>query len=206
MPTGYTADVEDGKITTLEEYALKCARAFGACVTMRDMDLSIPAPKKIEPDTEYYDNRLKEAKKEFKKLQKMNDKQVAVMAAIEYKSELKSSKESHAERKIQYDRYVKMKELVQVWEVCAELSGLKAFMLSQLNDSMKWAEPEEYAPPRELTGSEWHARELKRARESIEYAAKHIEDEIERTKSRNEWLALLHSALSVPAPKKRKTK
>ena len=36
MPTGYTADIQDGKITTLREYALSCARAFGALIMMRD--------------------------------------------------------------------------------------------------------------------------------------------------------------------------
>lgn len=29
MPTGYTADLVDGKMNTVEEYAKLCMRAFG---------------------------------------------------------------------------------------------------------------------------------------------------------------------------------
>jgi hypothetical protein len=36
MPTGYTAGVADGTITEFREYALLCARAFGACIMLRD--------------------------------------------------------------------------------------------------------------------------------------------------------------------------
>ena len=34
MPTGYTADIKDG--ISFQTYALNCARAFGACVMLRD--------------------------------------------------------------------------------------------------------------------------------------------------------------------------
>jgi hypothetical protein len=34
MPTGYTADIKDG--IDFKTYAMNCARAFGACVMLRD--------------------------------------------------------------------------------------------------------------------------------------------------------------------------
>src|SRR5438309_7441629 len=44
MPTGYTADVGNGKVTDFATFALTCARGFGALITMRDdpMDAEIP--------------------------------------------------------------------------------------------------------------------------------------------------------------------
>jgi hypothetical protein len=34
MPTGYTADIKNG--ISFKTFAMNCARAFGACVTLRD--------------------------------------------------------------------------------------------------------------------------------------------------------------------------
>ena len=65
MPTGYTEDIYNGKDVTFKDFALKCARAFGACVHQRDDDANDP-PKLREPNTGYYEERLKKAKA-FKK-------------------------------------------------------------------------------------------------------------------------------------------
>ena len=43
MPTGYTAIIEDDPNCTFEQYLMRCARAFGATVTMRDDPLDKPA-------------------------------------------------------------------------------------------------------------------------------------------------------------------
>jgi len=41
MPTGYTAEIYEGeKEVTFEKFALTCARAFGACITIRDEPMS----------------------------------------------------------------------------------------------------------------------------------------------------------------------
>ena len=58
MPTGYTCHIEDGTVTTLRQYALTCARAFGACASMRDEPLTVLPPSKVEPDTRYCDGPL----------------------------------------------------------------------------------------------------------------------------------------------------
>lgn len=61
MPTGYTAAVCDGKITEFPAFALQCARAFGALITMRDDAMNAPIPEEIKPDTSYYDKNISEA-------------------------------------------------------------------------------------------------------------------------------------------------
>lgn len=55
MPTGYTAEILDGKVTTATEFAAKCARAF--MVNMRDepWDSSLVMPKRYDS---YYAEEL----------------------------------------------------------------------------------------------------------------------------------------------------
>lgn len=44
MPTGYTAFIEDGDITTGREFLLLCSRNFGVAIDVRDEPLSVPTP------------------------------------------------------------------------------------------------------------------------------------------------------------------
>lgn len=53
MPTGYTYPVAEEKVDTLAEFALQCARAFGACVTMRDEPSNKPIPEEFKPSLHY---------------------------------------------------------------------------------------------------------------------------------------------------------
>lgn len=59
MPTGYTVGIADGKITTFEQYAMTCARAFGALVMMRDDPFDAPIPEEIKV-ADYYVTNAKE--------------------------------------------------------------------------------------------------------------------------------------------------
>ena len=43
MPTGYTAFIEDGDITTGREFLLLCSRNFGVAIDVRDEPLSVPS-------------------------------------------------------------------------------------------------------------------------------------------------------------------
>ena len=45
MPTGYTSGVATGEIKDFKTYALQCARAFGACIMLRDEPMSDEIPK-----------------------------------------------------------------------------------------------------------------------------------------------------------------
>ncbi len=54
MPTGYTHLIEEG--CNLEEFVWACARAFGACVMMRDDSVDKPVPEKFEPSDSVTDD------------------------------------------------------------------------------------------------------------------------------------------------------
>ena len=66
MPTGYTAMLTEEKEITFEDFALKCARAFGALIEMRDESLDAKIPEEFKV-TEYHTVELNRA------IEKLND-------------------------------------------------------------------------------------------------------------------------------------
>ena len=59
MPTGYTAGVATGEIKDFKTYALQCARAFGACIMLRDEPMSDEIPE-FKP-SDHYEKSLAKA-------------------------------------------------------------------------------------------------------------------------------------------------
>lgn len=53
MPTGYTAYIKDGDITTGKDFLKLCLRNFGIAINMRDEPLSKPVSTQFEPDPYY---------------------------------------------------------------------------------------------------------------------------------------------------------
>ena len=69
MPTGYTAAIKDG--ISFNEYALSCARAFGALIMMRDEPADAPIPDEFKP-SDYHFKKIEEAKAELARLRAMS--------------------------------------------------------------------------------------------------------------------------------------
>ena len=53
MPTGYTAELIE-KGMEFNDFVLTCARAFGACIELRDRKLA-PAPRTIPSNGNYHE-------------------------------------------------------------------------------------------------------------------------------------------------------
>jgi hypothetical protein len=65
MPTGYTCIIEDKPDVTFAEYVWRCARAFGALLSMREDSLDAPIPDELKSeDTDYYKTAYEKAKQE----------------------------------------------------------------------------------------------------------------------------------------------
>lgn len=97
MPTGYTASVQDGKITEFRDFAMQCARAFGATITMRDDPSDAPIPEAFEPEN-YNAKRLIEAQEEIARLNAMTDDEKAA-------KEIREAREEERRRSKAYDRW-----------------------------------------------------------------------------------------------------
>jgi hypothetical protein len=65
MPTGYTAAIKDG--ISFQQFAMACARAFGALVMMRDEPSSAPIPD-FQPSN-FHVEHLELARAELARLQ-----------------------------------------------------------------------------------------------------------------------------------------
>jgi hypothetical protein len=190
MPTGYTADVGEGKITTLRQFALRCARGMGACVTMRDDPFDAAIPDKFKPDLSYHQRERDAAKALLEQVEALSAAECEARAEASYAEQLAYHEKYEAEKNIVNDRYRNMLAAVRDWETEAE--GIKDFMIQQLEISIS-----DYSsmPPKRLTGDEWLKSERSDALHSIAYHERSIAEEIHRVEMRNLWLAALRRSL-----------
>lgn len=195
MPTGYTADVQSGKITELEPFVMQLARGMGALVTMRDDPSDATIPERFEPSP-YYAERLAASQAKVEKLRLMSDEDSQAEADAEFASRSEAEAAARARHDEQRQRYLNMIAKVEAWQGAPE--GIKEFALQQLRESLQFdcREPFKYwLPVEQQTGAEWRQQALAEALRSLEYDRKANADEISRTEGRNAWLAQLRQSL-----------
>ncbi len=202
MPTGYTHAVQDGKITTLREFALTCARAFGACITMRDDPSDAPIPERFEPHTDYHDRGIAEARAILAELPGLSVAECNQRAQNDFDAALASHTDREVERTRQRTRYEQMVAKVEGWKVPDDLREMRSFMLDQLRSSIDHdCNIGRYDPaPVLLGGSTWRDKRLEEASRSLAYHTVERQKEIDRTESRNAWLKALRDCLPPAEP------
>lgn len=198
MPTGYTADVQDGKIITLEQFAWQCARAFGALIEMRDDPQGAVIPERFKPDTRYHDAEIANAEGEIGRLEAMTEADADLAVSAVYASAVKARDEYAAEKKLRRERYETMLGKVRRWRTDKEIASLRDFMIEQLESSIRFDCSDHIYPaaPDMLSGAEWRKRSLSEARRSLARHKAEREKEIERVAGRNAWLAQLRADLA----------
>lgn len=197
MPTGYTHAVQDGKVTEFADFAMLYARAFGACVALRDSNG--PIPERFEPDTRYHDESLARAETRLAELRGMSLPAIREAAQQEHAAKVKSSDEYAARMRGWRQRYEAMLLKVEAWQPpSSDHAQLKQFMSDQLRESISFdcSEPEKADMPAKLEPADWHAKELERAEWDRSYHTQKRAEEIARTEQRNRWLAQLRSSLA----------
>lgn len=206
MPTGYTADVQKGEVTSLADFALICARGFGALVLLRDSDQSLEATRRyIEDETyvgrsTYYENNLKAACERLAELEAMDERE-ALAAAQAAADAVVESNRSFAERSlVERERYEAMLAQVEAWEPpTSEHMSFKEFMVEQLRQSIEF-DCRPFAMPVPDVSLGWRDAEIEQTRGRITRCEEEIEKERNRNESRRAWVqALLDSLEAVPA-------
>lgn len=96
MSTGYTDCI--GKGADFKQFALGCARAFGALVTMRDEPSNVEIPDEFLP-SDYHKKKIKIISRQLAKIRKLSVKECSELAKKEYNSEVK-----------RYRKYIKENE------------------------------------------------------------------------------------------------
>lgn len=196
MPSGYTEMI--GKGCTFPEFALTCARAMGACITMRDDPLDAPIPDEFLPNL-YDTKRLADARARLDALSKMTKPEIA--AACEHNNAVayEEFKRGSLARAALLSQYQAMLLQVNEWRPpTPDHEGLKAFMIEQIRESIKF-DCSGLPSPQKLTPEVWFDREVDRAKRDItHYTASNIE-EIKRARQRTVWIQNLKASLGIAA-------
>lgn len=202
MPTGYTAGVQDGKITSFSDFAMQCARAMGACITMRDDPHDVEIPEKFEPSL-YRKEKIVEIKAEIEEINRLSSDQIEIRAKKEYEDEVERIHSTLVETATSKARYTSMLHNVRAWTPpTSDHQGLKDFMIEQLESSLEHdcSNMERYYAKQldELTilnAVEWRDDWLESLNKDLVYYTKEHEDEIKRTSDRTQWIKDLRESL-----------
>ena len=136
MPTGYTSEIIDGKITTFPDFAILCMKAFGATIHMRDEPLS----KKYEPrvPSDYYANEMRRAEYNIELAKTISDNELITNTKIK----LQESKKYHLDSILKNTKNkIKLKSILKEaikWNPpTKEHERIKTFMIEQIEMTLK---------------------------------------------------------------------
>jgi hypothetical protein len=194
MPTGYTAGITG--TTTLAEFAMSCARAFGALITMRDDPADAPIPEEFAPSP-YHAEQLKVAKGRLAELEAMTPEQAAPLCAADHEAAMKSWREGCAEDAATAARYRRMLALVSAWEPpTKDHVGLRDFMVQQITESIRFDCHDREAPTLDSPEA-WLAKRIESAKWNVNYHEEQGRKEVERARERTEWVRALRKSLEA---------
>jgi len=197
MPTGYTAAVADGTITTLEDFVLRCARAFGALTQLRDEPFNKPIPERLEPSP-YHAKQIEAARDELRQLLSLSPEEIATAAVDDYQARVLEYEKSVADFAAERARYEAMIDKVKAYN-CPH-TELRDFMLQQLREGFRFDCPVDRdawcSPPGEPgTPAGWLNRAIAKVAADLTYHSEKYAEEIERTETANAWLSELRASL-----------
>lgn len=202
MPTGYTLKLmEEGQ--TFQEFAMLCARAFGACITMRDDPMDAPIPEEFKP-SDYHSKALINAKNQLRRLKRMSGSERSEFGEKEKRNNVKAWKDSIAAKKVENARLEAMRQQVEAWQPPTnDHSEFKAFMLQQIEVSIG---DSSYAisalrDAESMTATGYWKSALDEAQRDIEYHTKEAKAEVKRCETRTKWVRDLRESLLGPRQK-----
>lgn len=192
MPTGYTAGVVDGTVTSFQEYALTCARAFGALVTLRDEPLGSTIPEFTASD---YDLKaVASAKAKLERFSAMTEKELFDCYKNEFIAAVKKHYEREDEKREVRKRLEAMLEKAKSFEAPTEDHAEYAkFIIKQLEETI--AHDCATYPFSYCGFEEWKRIQFEDTKRDISYHTGQHEEELRRTNSRNEWVKKLREAI-----------
>ena len=177
MPTGYTASISEG--ISFEKFVLRCARAMGALIMMRDEPFDTPIPDKFEP-SKYHVKELEKANQRYSFLLHLNVDQIKEYSEKEYQEQLQSWQKCEHDKLELSNKYNEMLAKVVQWiPPTKEHVGFKEFMIKQIRESIEFdCTPHE--APKQLSSDEWYGTQISNAVWSVQYHTTQNAEEIRR--------------------------
>ena len=199
MPTGYTSDLYERDIT-MREYVLTCARAFGACASIRDNALNTDIPEFVV-DT-YHQRKFKEAQSNLNKYSLMNMDEVCKQMEEEKQIEIENILASIEKQSRLEERYNKMLSSLVDWYVETDYDDLKKFAINQIHTakefdcSGKWHYERLKKLKTDTTTPEiWISNKLTDCIKDMKYHSEEYEKDVKRVERNNNWVRKLKESL-----------
>lgn len=194
MPTGYTYEIEKG--ITFQTFAMNCACAFGALISMRDAPTGAEIPEELKPST-YHSEAIEKLNERLKVLDAMTEIEADTEAEEEYRKEVERNAKYVAGKEELRKKYQAMLADVRAWKPpTPDHVELKNFMESQIVDSIKWdCIGGELSKPKRLAGDKWLQSAKLKALKDLAYNEEENNKEIERVDQRNAWIKALRQSL-----------
>jgi hypothetical protein len=196
--TGYTYELVDKKLSFLQ-FAMRCARAFGALIEMRDEDMDAPIPDYFPP-SDYHVNGKLEAEKTLARLRSISAEEAVAAERLSVSDSIARLEKSKAEEEEKRTFMQGVLSEVQAWKApTPDHSGLRDFMIQQITTS--------------LEGGDWYDKEIERlknadltvlvseriarAEKDIVYHAEKYREECARCAERTKWVRDLRESLNT---------
>jgi len=195
MPTGYTYTIKDG--ITFKEFIMKCARAVGACIEMRDDPMDKPIPEKFEPSTYHLEN-IERYRRQLNQVQLMTDAEIESLEEHDRLKEIESIKQSELDRADLKLKYEDMLEQVKEWiPPSPDHENFKKFMLDQITESIEHDCDTSYRwpAPQKKSVDQWRADRIKDLERDIAYHTKENDEELKRYIEKNRWIQQLRQSI-----------
>lgn len=201
MPTGYTSDLYDGKRDiTMREFVLTCARAFGACLDIRDDVLSSDIPAFVS--STYHKERFDETQ--------INLHKYSTMSLEEADRQMEEEKEKNIAECLDYidrknkleERYNNMIYQLRKWDAASDFIELKKFAIDQCTTakefdcSLTFSYEELKRLKSDTTTPEmWISNKLEKCIKDMKYYAEEQDKEYKRVERNNNWVKKLKESL-----------
>ncbi len=195
MATGYTQGIIDGSIKTFKEFALGCARAFGAASHMKDDDLSVEYKKRTPGD--FYDKTIKETEEMAEEIKSLSDEKIIKKKKENIEKSIKRHEKSLKEKK-ELEKTLNgfLFDAKNYTPPTEDHKNIKKFMIEQLEDTIKWNCDITYDVDEierlkkeisNLNAERIRNKYLSDCFDSLNYYFKEKEDEIKRCENSNNW-------------------
>lgn len=197
MPTGYTSTLYNGE-QSFRDYLPGCARAFGACVQLRDCPGG-PAPEELPLDS-YGEQKVAEWRAKLAQYEAWTVEEAQEASDADYAARQQAYTDYLAKTAGICERYTKMLTEIKAWEPpTIDHQELKRFMREQIETC--WSETqvgEWYQRPvgcPGANGAKYKDEMIASAKKELAYYERKLEQEKARHAMRNSWLKALYASM-----------
>ena len=197
MPTGYTAGIIDGEITTFEQFATQCTRAFGATIHMRDNPMDSPYEPRTPSD--YHTNSIQSKRERLEEIESMSDEKIVEDFNTQLGEDLKYHQTKMEEDKRNLEKLNSMLESAKSWVPPTEdHQPFRNFMIEQVESTIKVDGDPSYHVNKMvgikkqmeegINPKEYREETIQEIKSQISYHETEYQKELVRCKDSNDWM------------------